>query len=130
MKISAKQVIEANDWDELVSKTYGKPYSYQQQDGCRGRGIDYLTVPSEYADEDNMPDSVPEIINSEKMGVKFSSWLARDPKQKLEKQECDFELELWWKRNFYPSIYSIANDLHIKGLLPAGKYMIKINWHC
>ena len=36
--------------------------------------------------------------------------------------------ELWWERNFYPDVSMIINDLHSKGLLPAGDYSIDIDW--
>ena len=67
------------------------------------------------------------------MGVSFKAWLERDPKQKINsddarRQACGFGLNLFWKRNFYPSIDMIANDLHSKGLLPAGEYCINIDW--
>ena len=37
-------------------------------------------------------------------------------------------IDLWWKRNFYPDIEMVANDLHAKGLLEAGEYAIDIDW--
>lgn len=48
--LKAKQVImvDVGDWDNLVTETYGRPYDFQQQDGCKERGIFNLTVPSGY----------------------------------------------------------------------------------
>lgn len=123
MKISNKKIIEVSDWDALVSETYGKVYHFQQQDGCQDRGTIYLTVPSEDNDSE-MYDS----INGEEMGVKFAVWLARDPKQPIPGQEHDYELSLFWERNFYPDLQTVANDLHSKGLLEAGNYGIHIDW--
>lgn len=128
MKISTVKMIEVHDWDELVEETYGRPYSFQQQDGCKNRGIYNLTVDdTEYA-EDFENESIPEIVNGEEMGVKFSAWLARSPKQSLPNREDKFGLDLWWERNFYPSVEIVANDLHRKGLLDAGEYVINIDW--
>ena len=64
------------------------------------------------------------------MGVSFKAWLERDPKQKLnDKVDRDnFSLNLWWERNFYPSIDMIINDLHKKGLIEEGEYVIEIDW--
>ena len=62
------------------------------------------------------------------MGVKFAVWLARDPKQPLKDQKNDFQLSLWWDRNFYPDVQTVANDLHAKGLLASGDYVIDIDW--
>lgn len=75
-----------------------------------------------------MNDSVPEKINGEEMGVKFDTWLARDPKKPIPNQERDYELNLFYERNFYPDVYTLANDLHKKGLLEAGEYLINIDW--
>lgn len=112
-------VVEDHDWDKLVQQTYGRPYCFQQQDGCQPRGTFELDVPSDYEDYDN--DEVAEIINGPEMGVSLKAWLARDP-------ESDGLGKLWWQRNFYPSIGALANDLHSKGLLDAGSYTIIIDW--
>lgn len=117
---SMKQVtmIEVQEWDDLVENTYNRPYSFQQQDGCKDRGTHNLTVPDEPMDYEN--DSVPETVNHPNMGVSFKAWLERDPKQNA--------ITMWWERNFYPDVQMIANDLHSKGLLPAGEYVINIDW--
>ena len=128
MKIRTEQVISVQDWDELVEKTYGRPYSLQQQDGCHDRGNMYITVPG--APEDFENDTVPEKVNDPKMGVSFKAWLARDPKQLLSNSDAQnsWSLNMWWERNFYPTLNIIANDLHAKGLLAAGDYTINIDW--
>jgi hypothetical protein len=127
MKIKNQKIIELEDWNNLVSETYGRTYDFQQQDGCQGVGLVYFSVPYKEG-YDFTRDSIPEIVNGEEMGVSFKAWLARDPKQPLEGQEYDFDLDLWWERNFYPSLWSVANDLHEKGLLEAGDYAIEIDW--
>jgi hypothetical protein len=121
-------MIEVQDWDELVEKTYGRPYSFQQQDDCKERGTHELTVPDSAEDYEN--DTVPETVNHPDMGVSFAAWLARDPKQKLNAESWDSEsgIRMWWERNFYPDVQMIANDLHARGLLDAGKYVIDIDW--
>lgn len=128
MKIKFKNVniIYLHNWDEFVEDTYKRPYSFQQQNGCQDRGTFPLTVP--YEAEDFKNDTVPEIVNGKEMGVSFKAWLERDPKKPLENQKYDFELQLWWERNFYPNIQMIANDLHSKGLLDTGDYLIDIDW--
>lgn len=128
LKIRTEQVIDVSDWDRLVSSTYGRPYSFQQQDGCKERQRYYLTVPC--AGEDFENNTVPEEVNHEEMGVSFAAWLARDPKQKLSNPEDrqSWSLGLWWDRNFYPDIQMVANDLHERGLLDAGEYTIDIDW--
>ncbi|MCV6900900.1 hypothetical protein OE165_28100, partial [Escherichia coli] len=72
-----------NDWNDLVEKTYGRVYCFQQQDGgCKDRGLSYITIPSEaYDDFEN--DTIPEVVNGDEMGVSFKAWLERDPNKKL-----------------------------------------------
>ena len=40
----------------------------------------------------------------------------------------EFNNQLFWERNFYPNVNMIANDLHSKGLLESGEYIIVIDW--
>ena len=127
LKYKTKKIVEVGDWDNLVSKTYGKIYSFQQQDGCKGRGIFQLSVPSKYTCDDEMYDEIPEKINGEIRGVKFKKWLERDPKQPVNGR-TDYGIGLWWERNFYPNIYTVANDLFEKGLIEKGDYIINIDW--
>jgi hypothetical protein len=129
MKFKSVNVISVQDWDALVVNTYGRMYSFQQQDDCKPRGTEYITVPDHADDYEN--DTVPEQVNHPDMGVSFKAWLARDPQQPLDSpEEWDRKsgLRLWWDRNFYPNVQMIANDLHAKGLLPAGEFMIDIDW--
>lgn len=121
--------IDVGDFDNLVEKTYGKPYNFQQQDGCKDRGTYEFSVPLEHPyDYEN--DSVPETVNHSEMGVSFKAWLARDPKQELNAEDWKSPsgIQLWWERNFYPHVDMIITDLHSKGLLPAGDYLIDIDW--
>jgi hypothetical protein len=127
LKYTNRRFVDIFDWDKLVSETYGRVYSFQQQDGCKPRGIVNITIPDESYD-DEMNDSVPEVVNGDIMGVKFSVWLARDPKQPIKGQRHDFELDLFWERNFYPEFQAVANDLFEKGLIEAGDYVIDIDW--
>lgn len=130
MKIKTIQSISVQDWDDLVEKTYGRTYSYQQQDGCKERGVDYITVPDPYV-EDYENDSIPEEVNGDNYGVSFKAWLARDPKQLLDSNDewvRNHGISLFWRRNFYPHVSMVANDLHARGLLPAGEYQIVIDW--
>lgn len=121
-------MIEVSDWDTLVSSTYKRPYNFQQQYGCQSRGIFHLTIPSEYTEDSEMHDSIPEIVNGEEMGVKFDVWLSRDINKPIPYETQGYELDLFWDRNFYPDIHTVANDLHKKGLIEAGSYIINIDW--
>lgn len=127
LKFKTEKIISDSDWDKLVQETYGRIYCFQQQDDCKDRGIFRFSVPnSEICDFEN--DSIIEEVNGDEMGVSFKAWLARDPKQKIPNQEYDWELDMFWERNFYPDFQMVANDLNKKGLLPDGEYAIDIDW--
>lgn len=128
INFQTKKVISVQDWDQLVINTYGRPYSFQQQDGCKDRGIHKITIPDGADDYEN--ETIPEIVNGEEMGVTFEAWLARDPKQTLNGEDSQetWSIDLLWTRNFYPDVQMIANDLHAKGLIPEGDYVIEIDW--
>jgi hypothetical protein len=126
MKIRTEQVIDVSDWDKFVIKTYGRPYAYQQQEGCQPRGTFRFDVPGSTDDFEN--DTLSADDDEHEMGVSFAAWLARDPKLPIENQKHPWERDMWWERNFYPNLQMIANDLHAKGLLAAGSYTIDIDW--
>ncbi len=128
MKIRTEKVISVQDWDELVSKTYGRPYSFQQQDGCKERQRVNLTVPCGHIEEleSELPDSIPEELHGG-ICVRFATWLGRDPKAPIVDGGTKY-LDLWWARNFYPDVQVVANDLHQLGLIEAGEYVIDIDW--
>ena len=126
MNINTVKTISCRELDKTVVKTYGRPYCFQQQNGCKSRGIHDVYIPSDGYDFEN--DTVPEIVNGDEMGVSFKAWLERDPKQPLPDPDDSYGLELWWTRNFYPSIDMIMDDLHEKGIIEAGKYTIIIDW--
>ena len=131
IKTSIVTTIDCQELDRIVAKTYNRPYSFQQQDGCKGRGNVYVTVPSGEWCEDYDNDTIPEVVNGSEMGASFAAWLARDPKQKLnstDKWEREHGLDLWWSRSFYPHIDMVLDDLHSKGLIDAGEYTIVIDW--
>ncbi len=123
---SLQKVISVQDWDDLVQTTYCRPYSFQQQDDCKERQRVHITIPDHPYDYEN--ETIPEVVNGDEMGVSFAAWLARDPKQPLPDRSDTFGLQLFWERNFYPDYQMIANDLHAKGLIEAGDYVIDIDW--
>lgn len=130
INIKTLQTIDEGDFSQLVMDTYGRIYDFQQQDDCKPRGLEYITVPSEGYSRDFDNDTIPDKVNGEERGVSFKAWLARDPKEwngdpGESSQWC---IDLFWARNFYPSLDMVVNDLHTRGLLPAGEYAINIDW--
>lgn len=111
-------LVDVGDWDGLVNETYGKPYSFQQQDGCKPRGTEFFRVPEHYP-YDYKKDEIPYKINGDEMGVSFQAWLETSP------SKYD---GIFWERNFYPSLEILTQDLYEKGLIPEGEYTIEIDW--
>ena len=133
LKVEVTKMIDESDWSDFVTQTYGRPYRFQQQDGCKERGTYHLTVPDKFDYDKYGSDTIPETTSTNKMQVKFKAWIDRNPSQILKDKEGQlgsepWYIELWWERNFYPAIESVANDLHSKGLLEAGEYVINIDW--
>jgi hypothetical protein len=135
-------MIDVQDFDALVQETYGKVYSYQQQDGCQPRGTMKFTVPQQWEAEDFEATTNPMVINGDEMGVSFKTWLETDPdtpvfgdrwdekqgksvfKETTEKTDQRFV----WTRNFYPCVDMIIEDLYKKGLIDEGEYCLEIDW--
>jgi hypothetical protein len=119
-------MFEVDEWDDLVTSTYGRIYRFQQQDGCKDQGVYCFTVP--FADcyvEDYERDEIPEEINGEIRGVSFKAWLERDPN--TPNFSKGYKHELFWDRNFYPHVSMIIKDLENKGILKEGEYIINID---
>ena len=129
LKYKTKKIIDSNDLDDLIRETYGKPYCFQQQDGCKNRGIEYITVPVINPDY-YTNTSLKFEINGNDMGVSFDTWLKTTVKEvnELHPEEYSGQNDLWWERNFYPYIDMIINDLYEKGLVEEGDYVIEIDW--
>lgn len=129
--INTKQIniINDHDWDELVKKTYGRPYCFQQQGDCRERGTYYFGVPDDY----DYDDEIDEMRGGENGLVSLRTWLARDPTTNglpLDDKYRDKPSfhNTWWERDFYPCVESVANDLYRRGLLTEGEYGIHVDW--
>lgn len=106
IKFREKKIIAVKDWDNLVKETYGRPYSFQQQDGCRERGMFHLSTPCDIEDFDD--EEIPMCANAREKGVNFSTWLS----QEVNQNDNGLSNRLFWYRNFYPHISMVANDLY------------------
>ena len=131
-------LISVQEFDELVRHTYKKPYSFQQQDGCKDRGLFKFTAPDEEW-FDFPRDTNPMLVNGDEEGVSFKAWLMGDPTASVFQNDWGksnepvstyrpHSIQLVWYRNFYPDVSMLINDLHDKGLIEAGEYGIDIDW--
>ena len=129
MKIETIKQITVQDWDKLVQDTYGKIYKFQQQDGCKGRGVEDIIVPVKKGRIEDFENTELQFkVNEGEMGVSFETWLNTTPEETSKYFKEDYQNRMFWSRNFYPSIDMIINDLHSKGLLEEGEYQIRIDW--
>lgn len=92
-----------------------------------GRASPCFAVPAQIP-EDYENTSVPEVINGEEIGVSFAAWRSREPKEWKGDKQDKSNISMFWERNFYPHVEMVMNDLHAKGLVEAGEYVIDIDW--
>lgn len=111
------KLIEASEFNALVEQTYQRPYSIQHQ----YRSYVKFSVP---ADDYDYTANYVDIEDDGASGVCFAAWLARDVSQPFNPQGLVFQTKLFWYRNFYPALEMVVNDLHAKGLLPVGEYVV------
>lgn len=130
MIVKLVKMIEENDWSELVSKTYSRPYSLLEQREFRERGAYLVRIEKlEYNEKyDNFPDNIPEVLYGSNTGIKFHLWLARDPNAPIGDKDDARSKEIFWKESFYPCCSEVANDMCCKGLIEPGEYYIRIDW--
>ena len=133
LKTAQKTVIEVEDWNEFIVETYKIPYDLQQQEGCLERGTVEFSVPCENTPIDFENDSIVEKVNGPEEGVSFEAWLRRDPTMKLKDEDdsgdlSNFNIRIFYHRNFYPSFSVLVQDLYNRNLIEAGKYTINIDW--
>jgi len=127
MRKKQVSIVDVQEFDKLVKETYGKPYSFQQQDGCKDRGIFYFTIPvTDLEDIDRT--EIPVELNGNIMGVSFETW-RNTPSNKFDENfNTSWKTKLFWHRNFYPDVSMILDNLYKRGLLEKGEYGIDIDW--
>lgn len=94
MKVQIKKFVPVHVWNGFVREVYGRSYNLEsQEDYCNGSVL-FLTIPTSYDGDDDMNDSIEEIVQGLEKGVKFKTWLSRDPLQPLLTRRYDeWELE-------------------------------------
>jgi hypothetical protein len=129
LKFETVRLINLRDWDDFVTEIYKKPYSFQQQDGCKEKGITRFSVPTDEWEGDDFENTeIPFEVNGNEMGVRFATWLNTNPKDTRQHFEYEWGNAMFWERNFYPALEMIVKDLQFKGLLGQGEYAIDIDW--
>ncbi|MEU7631747.1 hypothetical protein AB0C34_17415 [Nocardia sp. NPDC049220] len=97
------------DFSRFISQVYGRPYQLQQQRECLSQNsLVEFTVPAE---------------ESECSGPSLAQWQATPPPTRGDSRE-----QVRWKREFFPQLEDVVNDLHTRGLLPAGEYALDVSW--
>lgn len=100
---------------ELITETYGRPYRLQQ--GGMGEFLGQDTIVSV---------SVPEEADDVDVQL-FAIWLQQDATPPAD-SIARWKWKLEWERYKAAPIQPILNDLHEKGLLDAGDYVIHVWW--
>lgn len=125
LKTQNVKLVDVQDWNNLVINTYKKPYDLQQQYTRKNISFFQIEIPISISNEDILPTEIKE--DGSEFGVQFQSWLKRDPSQPVNNDSIQWHINIWWEQNFYPSIYTLANDLFKKGLLEEATYLIEMN---
>lgn len=103
-------VLSETTFSKYVSELYGRPYNLQQQGDMLAQESAVALVVPELEDWNEDPS--------------LEEWLAATPPVSA----ADYIDTMRWERQFYPSLEAVANDLHARGLLDAGRYIIHVSW--
>lgn len=118
-KLTGKPVTLIHElaFSKLVSEVYGRPYNFQQQGDMMGQeSLKLFTVPTKYV-EDHW------------QAVSMKQWLEATPPGPASAPGIEnFREQLRWRREFYPRLEEVVNDLHQRGLIDAGEYALHIWW--
>ena len=110
LKYNLIRQVSDTDFDNLVMETYGKSYAIQQQEGCRDRGVIYISVPPLYdINVNEYPDTIEQAIDEDMYGVRWEDWLAVNPNDERLGEE-DWEREMALQRNVYPPMHDLINE--------------------
>ena len=109
MKVTKVNLIWESEFSQLVEDTYGRPYKLQQQgDMLHQESMVRLSVPGEVFDH--------------WQATTLEEWVA------AEYPSPKFDYDFQWEREFYPQLEEVANDLHERGLLDEGEYVLHVWW--
>lgn len=146
LKVVTKQIIDESDFSKLVSDTYGRPYRLQQQEPLMNQDSYMpIQVPNDWhaADKDHarlrkwIEENPPQYVDGQEPTYpSFKEWLDRDANAYVGGRDMyegwgdpgGFWYTLWWERAFFPPLGEVIDDLHKRGLLDEGEYLIHAWW--
>ena len=91
---------------EFIAQEYGRPFKWQQQNMLGQDTVIFGEVPDEEAYSESLQEWLETPLPDE-----------NDPRGKMN-----------FERDATVDLYAILNDLHSKGRIPAGKYLIHVWW--
>ena len=107
-------VLHESEFSNLVRQTFERPYSLQQQGDMHSQeSFIRFDVPAELEWEHE---------------PSLETWLATTPPDPEDHSMAAFTNRLRWDREFYPDLQDIANELHARGQLDAGTYVLHVWW--
>lgn len=102
--------IDMSDWNDLIETVYGeRPYHVQQQDFLPQDSVIFAEVPCDWLEED--------------LEENLEIWLSRPLPA-----EGDSIARMEFERESTVSVDALLFDLHKRGLVDEGKYLIHIWW--
>ena len=123
LKSKAVQIVQHYDWDEFVEEVYAKTYKFKKQPDKLFTRMQFITVPLAEVEE-YKNTKIPFEPFPLQFGVSFETWKNSTPEETLQHFKFDWDDDDFWECGFFPHIQMIAHDLHAKGLLEAGEYVI------
>ena len=110
-------VLHESEFSDLVRQTFERPYSLQQQGDMHSQeSFVRFDVPADREEEEHW------------QAVSMEEWLAATPPDPEDRSMEAFTDRLRWDREFYPQLDSVANELHARGQLDAGTYVLHVWW--
>ena len=136
ISIKSWQVIDEQEFSEMVSELYGRPYSLQQAEELGQDSIRQVDSEDEVSEEEQQAFEAwrdRELNNVPNSRYEFYKELhERDPATypllPATLSEGEIGWDTWWEREFSPPLQPLINDLCERGKLPRGRYRMHVQW--
>lgn len=111
-------LIDEGEFSRLVSKTYQRPYSFQQQGSMMGQDTIWeFSLPLRYEPDD-------EYGYNDWEGPSLLEWCTTP----IGEFDSEWKAKLHWHREYYPEFEAVIDDMHKRGLIPDGDYALHVQW--